>query len=124
MSKRQLKLGRLCLNDRSCIRLRQLYARHVWSYDFVSTRTQDGRPIKLLTVIEEYTRECMAIKVARLMKAHHLLEALADLFAERGPPEHLRSDNGPECRRSSSNPVVRGRMATTIASTANLGMSS
>ncbi len=83
--KRQPKRGRLWLNDGSCIRLRPLYAQHVWSYDFVSTRTHDGRPLKLLTVIDEHTRECMAIKVARSMKAHHVLEALADLFAERGP---------------------------------------
>jgi putative transposase len=75
--KRQPKRGRLWLNDGSCIRLRPLYAQHVWSYDFVSTRTHDGRPLKLLTVIDEHTRECMAIKVAS-MKAHHVLEALAD----------------------------------------------
>ena len=63
--KRQPKRGRLWLNDGSCIGLRPLYAQHVWSYDFVSTRTHDGRPLKLLTVIDEHTRECMAIKVAR-----------------------------------------------------------
>ena len=55
--KRQPKRGRLWLNDGSCIRLRPLYACHVWSYDFVSTRTHDGRPLKLLTVLDEYTRE-------------------------------------------------------------------
>ena len=94
--KRQPKRGRLWLNDGSCIRLRPLYACHVWSYDFVSTRTHDGRPLKLLTVLDEYTRECMAIEVRRSMKAHHVLEALADLFTKRGAPKHLRSDNGPE----------------------------
>ncbi len=94
--KRQPKRGRLWLNDGSCIRLRPLYAGHVWSYDFVSTRTHDGRPLKLLTVLDEYTRECMAIEVRRSMKAHHVLEALADLFATHGAPKHLRSDNGPE----------------------------
>ena len=94
--KRQPKRGRLWLNAGSCIRLRPLYAGHVWSYDFVSTRTHDGRPLKLLTVLDEYTRECMAIEVRRSMKAHHVLEALADLFATHGAPKHLRSDNGPE----------------------------
>jgi putative transposase len=94
--KRQPKRGRLWLTDGSCIRLRPLYACHVWSYDFVSTRTHDGRPLKLLTVLDEYTRECMAIEVRRSMKAHHVLEALADLFTRHGAPKHLRSDNGPE----------------------------
>lgn len=94
--KRQPKRGRLWLNDGSCIRLRPLYAGHVWSYDFVSTRTHDGRPLKLLTVLNEYTCECMAMEVRRSMKAHHVLEALADLFSMHGAPKHLRSDNGPE----------------------------
>jgi transposase InsO family protein len=89
--KRQRKRGRLWLNDGSCIRLRPLYAGHVWSYDFVSARTHDGRPLKLLTVLDEYTRECMAIEVRRSMKAHHVLEALADLFTRHGAPKHLRS---------------------------------
>ena len=94
--RRQPKRGRLWLNDGSCIRLRPLYKNHVWSYDFVSTRTHDGRALKLLTVLDEYTRECVAIKVARRIRAHDVLEVLADLFARYGPPEHLRSDNGPE----------------------------
>ena len=78
------------------IRLRPLHKNHVWSYDFVNTRTHDGRPLKLLTVLDESTRQCMAIKVARKIRAHDMLEVLADLFARHGPPEHLRSDNGPE----------------------------
>ena len=94
--RRQPKRGRLWLNDGSCIRLRPLYRNHVWSYDFVSTRTHDGRALKLLTVLDEYTRECVAIKVARKIRAHDVLEVLAELFAHHGPPEHLRSDNGPE----------------------------
>ena len=61
--KRQPKRGRLWLNDGSCIRLRPLHKNHVWSYDFVSTRTHDGRVLKLLTVLDEYTRQCLAIKV-------------------------------------------------------------
>ena len=94
--RRQPKRGRLWLNDGSCIRLRPLHRNHVWSYDFVSTRTHDGRALKLLTVLDEHTRECVAIKVARKLRAHHVLEVLAELFAQHGPPEHLRSDNGPE----------------------------
>ncbi len=94
--RRQPKRGRLWLNDGSCIRLRPLHKNHVWSYDFVNTRTHDGRPLKLLTVLDESTRQCMAIKVARKIRAHDVLEVLADLFARHGPPEHLRSDNGPE----------------------------
>ena len=95
--RRQPKRGRLWLNDGSCIRLRPLYKSHVWSYDFVSTRTHDGRALKLLTVLDEYTRECVAIKVARKIRAHDVLEVLAARFAHHGPPQHLRSDNGPEC---------------------------
>ena len=94
--RRQLKRGRLWLNDGSCIRLRPLHKNHVWSYDFVSTRTHDGRALKLLTVLDEYTRQCLAIKVGRKTRAHDVLEVLTDLFARHGPPEHLRSDNGPE----------------------------
>ena len=94
--RRQPKRGRLWLNDGSCIRLRPLHKNHVWSYDSVNTRTHDGRPLKLLTVLDESTRQCMAIKVARKIRAHDVLEVLADLFARHGPPEHLRSDNGPE----------------------------
>ena len=69
---------------------------HVWSYDFVSTRTHDGRALKLLTVLDEYTRRCLAIRVGRRTRSDDVLEVLADLFARHGPPEHLRSDNGPE----------------------------
>jgi len=94
--RRQPKRGRLWLNDGSCIRLRPLHENHVWSYDFVTSRTHDGRPLKLLTVLDEYTRQCLAIKVARRLRAHDVLEVLADLFIRHGPPEHLRSDNGPE----------------------------
>ena len=94
--RRQPKRGRLWLNDGSCIRLRPLHKNHVWSYDFVSTRTHDGRALKLLTVLDEYTRRCLAIRVGRRTRSDDVLEVLADLFARHGPPEHLRSDNGPE----------------------------
>ncbi len=90
---RQPKRGRLWLNDGSCIRLRPLYRGHVCSSDFVASRTHDGRALKLLTVLDEHTRECLAIVVARKIRS---LEVLADLFVRHGPPEYLRSDNGPE----------------------------
>ena len=77
-------------------RLRPLYRGHVWSYDFVASRTHDGRALKLLTVLDEHTRECPAIVVARKIRSHDVLEVLADLFVRHGPPEYLRSDNGPE----------------------------
>ena len=92
----EVALHRAWLNDGSCIRLRPLYRGHVWSYDFVASRTHDGRALKLLTVLDEHTRECLAIVVARKIRAHDVLEVLADLFVRHGPPEYLRSDNGPE----------------------------
>ena len=94
--RKQPKRGRLWLTDGSCIRLRPEYRNHVWSYDFVADRTHDGRPIKMLVVIDEFSRECLAIKVARSIKSQDVLEVLADLFIQRGTPDHIRSDNGPE----------------------------
>lgn len=89
--KRQPKRGRLWLNDGSCIRLRPEHRNHVWSYDFMSARTSNGRPLRLLNIIDEYTRECLAIRVAR-----NLTSELHTLFVWRGAPKHLRSDNGSE----------------------------
>jgi putative transposase len=94
--RRQPKRGRLRLNDGSCIRLRPCWPGHVWAYDFVQDRTRDGRPFRMLTVIDEYTRECLAIVVARNLTSDDVLRALTDLLVERGPPDHIRSDNGPE----------------------------
>jgi transposase InsO family protein len=94
--KRQPKRGRLWLNDGSCIRLRPERRNHVWSYDFVQDRTQDGRTFRMLTVIDEFTRRCLAIVVARGLKSDDVLHCLTDLFVTHGPPEHVRSDNGPE----------------------------
>ncbi len=93
---KQPKRGRLWLNDGSCIRRRPERRNHVWAYDFVADRTRDGRPLKMLTVVDEYTRECLAIEVGRHMKSIDVLQVLSDLFVERGTPEYLRSDNGPE----------------------------
>ncbi len=84
------------MNDGSCIRLRPERKDHVWSYDFLVEQTSDGRALKILTVVDEYTRECLAIHVARKMTAFEVIEQLADLFLRRGIPDHLRSDNGSE----------------------------
>ncbi len=93
---RQPKRKRLWLTDGSCIRLRPRYRNHVWSYDFVADRTSDGRALKLLTIIDEHSRECLAIDVSRHITSEEVLERLAQLFVERGTPAYLRSDNGPE----------------------------
>jgi transposase InsO family protein len=69
---------------------------HVWSYDFIFERTEDGRPIKMLNVIDEYSRESLAIKVARRLNSFDVLETLGDLFLAKGSPKYIRSDNGPE----------------------------
>ena len=92
----QAKRGRLWLADGSCIRQRPTYRHHVWAYDFVADRTTDGRPLKVLAVVDEYSRECLALVVARQLRATDVLEALADLFVTHGTPVYLRSDNGPE----------------------------
>ncbi len=94
--KKQPKRGRLWLNDGSCIRLRPEHKDHVWAYDFVHDRTHDGRPLRMLTLVDEFTRECLAIDVARRMTSEDVLERLTDLFIHRGVPDHIRSDNGAE----------------------------
>jgi putative transposase len=93
---KQPKRGRLWLNDGSCIRLRSEYKDHVWSYDFMMDRTSNGRAFKILNIIDEYTRECLAILVARKIKNQDVIDLLFNLFIFRGIPEHIRSDNGPE----------------------------
>jgi transposase InsO family protein len=94
--KKQPKRKRLWLNDGSCIRLRPQYKDHVWSYDFMMTRTHDGRPIKILTLIDEFTRECLCIRVDRNITSEDVLDELSTLFITRGIPDHIRSDNGTE----------------------------
>ena len=93
---RQPKRGRLWLNDGSCIRLRPEYPNHVWSYDFVEDRTHNGRKFRMLNVIDEFTRECIAIRIDRKLKSTDVIDVLSDLFILRGVPGHVRSDNGPE----------------------------
>jgi len=93
---KQPKRRRLWLNDGSCIRLRPEHKDHVWSYDFMTARTSDGRPFRILTILDEYTRECLAILVERRISSHDVIDQLFNLFVFRGIPKHIRSDNGPE----------------------------
>ena len=107
---KQPKRGRLWLNDGSCIRLRPEYPGHVWSYDFVEGKasnrssdrskarlaTHDGCKFRILSIIDAASRECLALPVARRLRSEDVLAALAELFVTRGPPAHIRSDNGPE----------------------------
>ena len=90
---KQPKRGRLWLNDGSCVRLRPERPNHVWSYDFVQDRTEDGRAFRMLCVIDEFTRRCLAIVVARRLRSDDVLQCLTDLFVAHGPPQHIRSDN-------------------------------
>jgi len=94
--KKQPKRGRLWLNDGSCVRLRPQYRNHVWSYDFMTARTADGRAFRILNIMDEYSRECLCILVDRHITANDVIEVLSDLFITVGIPEHIRSDNGPE----------------------------
>ena len=93
---RQPKRSRLWLNDGSSIRLRPERPNHVWSYDFVADRTHDGKAYRMLCIIDEFTREALAIRVARRLNSTDVIVALCDLFILRGVPAHIRSDNGPE----------------------------
>ena len=93
---KQPKRGRLWLNDGSCIRLRAERRNHVWSYDFVEDRTHEGRKYRMLNVVDEFTHECIAIRIERKLKSIDVIDVLASLFITRGVPEHIRSDNGPE----------------------------
>jgi transposase InsO family protein len=93
---KQPKRKRLWLNDGSCVRLRPEHKDHVWSYDFMVDRTADGRPVRILTVLDEYTRECLAIEVERRITSQNVIDKLFELFIFRAIPDYIRSDNGPE----------------------------
>ena len=135
--RKQRPRGRLWLNDGSCIRLRPQHRNHVWSYDFVEAQTHDGRKVRLMTLIDEFTRECLAIRVARRINSFGVIETMADMMLERGVPEHIRSDNGAEMtakscvagsqsseqRRSTSSPAAHGRTAIANPSTASCATS-
>ena len=94
--KKQKKRGRLYLNDGSCIRLRPCWQNHVWSYDFVADRLSNGKKIRMLTVIDEFTRKCLAIRVDYRLNSDDVLDVLSDLFLTEGMPDYIRSDNGSE----------------------------
>ena len=93
---KQPKRGRLWLDDGSCVCRRPQHRHHVWSYDFVMERTHDGRAFRMLTVIDEFSRECLAIRTERRQNQETVLETLAELFLLHGPPDYIRSDNGAE----------------------------
>ena len=136
MPMKQPKKGRLWLNDGSCVRLRPEYRDHVWSYDFVHHRTDDGKVFRTLNILDEYSRECLAIRVKRELNSTDVVDVLTDLFIMRGVPAFIRSDNGPEfvakavrdwLSRSelfSSSRAVLGRTVTSRASTENSGTNS
>lgn len=88
--------SRLWLNDGSCVRLRPLHRNHVWSFDVVQAQTHDGRSLRILTLIDEHGRACLALKVARRLNSLGVIEALADAMCLHGSPEPIRCDNGPE----------------------------
>jgi len=93
---RQQKRGRLYFNNSSCIRLRPLHKNHVWSYDFVQDRLLNGKGLKILTVIDEFSRKCLRLEVRHSFKSNDLLKVLSELFILEGVPEFIRSDNGSE----------------------------
>jgi putative transposase len=93
---RHKRRKRLYHRDASIIRLRPQYPNHVWSVDFVHDKLSNGRPYKMLTVLDEYTREALSVNVATRMGSTEVLEAFYPLLLRRGKPQYLRSDNGPE----------------------------
>lgn len=94
--KKQHKRRRLGTSENSCLRLKASYPGHVWSVDFLFDTTEDGRQVKFMPVIDEYTRECLLIDVSRSITSERVIEQLEELFRKHGPPANLRSDNGPE----------------------------
>ena len=111
---KQPKNGLLWLNDGPCIRLKPEHGNHVWSYDFVHHRTDDGQAFRTLDIIDEFSRECLEIRVKRKLNSTDVVDALTDLFILRGVPAFIRSDNGPEFIAE----VVRNRIAAVGAKTA------
>ena len=134
---KQQKRRRLWLNDTASIRLRPVRRNHVWSYDFVHDRTHDGRSYRILVIIDEFTRECLALNAARKWGGDEVIHTLTELFCTRGRPEYIRSDNGAEFTAKvirswlgelevaplccASNQVARGRTDTWNRSMARCG---
>lgn len=96
LPQKQIKRRRLWMNDGSCIRLRSEHKNHVWSYDFVEDKTADGKKIRFLNIIDEYTHECLASLPRRSWRNNDVIEVLSGLMVTRGCPEYIRSDNGSE----------------------------
>ena len=94
--RKQRKKRRLGSRAGGCVRRRAEHKDHVWAWDFVFDRTANGRSLKWLSIVDEYTRECLALEVDRGMTSEDVLDVLRDLFVIRGVPKHIRSDNGPE----------------------------
>ena len=96
IQRKQRKRRRVTTGENSTIKLKPLYPNHVWSYDFLFDTTENGRTIKLMPILDEYTRECLSIVVDRSITSQRVIEELRRLIAERGAPTFVRSDNGPE----------------------------
>jgi transposase InsO family protein len=94
--KKQQKRGRLYFNENGCKRLRPLHKNHIWSYDFVQDRLANGRKVRILTVIDEFSRKCLRLEARHSFKSQDLLKVLSELFILEGCPEYIRSDNGSE----------------------------
>ena len=92
MPQKAQKRRRLGTGENSTVRLAPEHPNHIWCYDFVFDATEDGRPLKLLPILDEYTRECLALVVGRSLTSHHVVAALDRLIAERGAPSFVRSD--------------------------------
>ena len=93
---KQHKRRRLGCSENACIRHQPEHYNHIWSIDFIMDQTSDGRRLKMLPVIDEYTRECLTLEVARRMTSESVVSTLDYLFSIRGMPKYIRSDNGPE----------------------------
>ena len=94
--KKQRKRIRLGSSDGGCIRRRAERLNHVWSMDFAHDRTERGEPLKILAIVDEYTREGLALEVGKSLRAMDVVDVLEELFLKHGIPDHVRSDNGPE----------------------------
>ena len=113
MPARQPKRGRLWLNDGSCVRLRPERPNQVWAYDVVEDRTRDGRKLRMLNVVDEFSRECLCIRVGRKLGSADVIDVLADLFIARGTPGFVRSDNGGEFTAAAVKGWITGVRAST-----------